>query len=393
MEYATKMQQYPNRPVRRTHRTAVSASIFGGAVYDSDVGVSETPITPVIVPEGQPIDRAMVVGTVAAPAPPIASDPRVAVDHAISIRAPRPEHATVFTGDRHFFGPYGSSIFGGGISGVGDAAMDAMAAGQAAGAAAAAAAGAAARQRAMLAKRAAMMAARAAGAPMTHRVGGRMSIVQAAHGLGAIPPPHTAAADVLYAAASAARAAAPMGPAAQRAAATSAAQAAAAQYVAAGRESKAALALARSGRRAPHGIGALPTSGQATAMIYGASNAAAAGAAAGAAAAAQRAGKTPAEVNAAAQTAGNTEYTRQAGIQSAAIQAQVDAALKALAAVKASPDIATTATDMSIPGTAKALTETPSNTPIIVAALIGVAAIGGVIYMKTRKRGAAAAAK
>jgi hypothetical protein len=128
-------------------------------------------------------------------------------------------------------------------------------------------------------------------------------------------------------------------------------------------------------------------------MVSGAANAAAGGAAAGAAAAAARAGLSPAEINAAAQKAGANESVRQAAIQSKGIQDQVAAALKAMAAVTSDPNLADpNAPNVSYGATAKALVETPSKTPLVVAALLGVAVIGGVLYMKSRKRGASAPA-
>jgi hypothetical protein len=484
MQYANRMSQYPNRTVRPQRAHAVSASIFGGAVYDSDPGIAERAITPVIVQPGQAVMAPIVVGQAASAAPPISADPRVSIDFAQSILAPRSEQGTVFTGDKHFYGPYGSSIFGGGISGVGDAAMDAMAAGRAA----------------MLRKRAAATTT-LPGAPRTRRVGGRF--VQAAHGFGAFAPPQAAAAQVLKAAAAAARLAAPLGPQAARAAAIQAARATAGNFVAAGRGAVATEAAFRSpagraaaGRAAathaaamsgfggfmgfgafaggatlqmgatgqavtdlqtalknlgtivqvtgtfdantkigvnwlkqkaaiargvtpvldgvmgadewvvldalvakapiPGNIGKITTPqspGAAAAMVSGAANAAAGGAAAGAAAAAARAGLSPAEINAAAQTAGANESVRQAAIQSKGIQDQVAAALKAMAAVQNDPNIADpNAPDYGHDATAKALVETPSKTPLVVAALLGVAVIGGVLYMKSRKRGASAPA-
>jgi hypothetical protein len=485
MQYASRIPQYPNRTVAPARGRAVSASIFGGAVYDSDPGIAERSISPVIVPPGQagpaPI---MVVGQVAADTPPISSDPRVPIDFARSILAPRSEQGTVFTGDKHFYGPYGSSIFGGGISGVGDASMDAMAAGRAA----------------MLRKRAAASNT-LPGAPRTRRVGGRF--VQAAHGLGGVAPPAAAAAAVLKAAAAAARLAAPLGYGASRAAAVHAARSTAASFVAAGQGARATEAAFRSpqgraaaGRAAaahaaamsglggfmgfgafagsatlqmgatgqavtdlqtalknlgtvvnvsgtfdantkigvnwlkqkaaiarglqpvldgvmgpdewvvldalvakapiPGNIGKITTPqspGAAAAMVSGAANAAAAGAAAGAAAAAARAGLSPAEINAAAQKAGANESVRQAAIQTKGIQDQVSAAIAAMNAVQTDPNIADpNAPDIAHAAVAKALVETPSKTPLLVAALLGVAVIGGVLYMKSRKHGASAPA-
>jgi hypothetical protein len=129
MQYANRLSQYPNRTVRPQRAHAVSASIFGGAVYDSDPGIAERAITPVVVAPGQSVPAPiMIVGQVAADTPPIPSDPRVPIDsHGRSARVRA--SGTVFTGDKHFYGPCGREHLGGGISGVGDAAMDAMAAG------------------------------------------------------------------------------------------------------------------------------------------------------------------------------------------------------------------------------------------------------------------------
>jgi hypothetical protein len=109
---------------RSAHRTRpVGASIFGGAVYDSDVGIARRATTPTVVPEGQPVVRPMVA--MSQGQPPFIPG-RVRVGGSIPIADENKDYATIFTGDRPFRGQYGASIFGGGVSGMGDAALGAV---------------------------------------------------------------------------------------------------------------------------------------------------------------------------------------------------------------------------------------------------------------------------
>jgi hypothetical protein len=97
-------------------RRPVSSGIFGMPVYDTDVGIPQKPITPTVVPYGAPVVRPVVTQ---GPGPIVGEGQRIPVGGKIPISRQREQGQTVFSGPRMYQGMYGSSIFGGGIAGLG----------------------------------------------------------------------------------------------------------------------------------------------------------------------------------------------------------------------------------------------------------------------------------
>jgi len=96
-------------------RRPVSSGIFGQPVYDRDPGMTMRATTPTVVPYGSPLVRPVVAQ---GPGPIIGEGTKVRVGGKVPI-GQRYTGQTVFSGPQQYPGMYGSSIFGGGVSGLG----------------------------------------------------------------------------------------------------------------------------------------------------------------------------------------------------------------------------------------------------------------------------------